>query len=172
MTVAGEIEDYIGLTRLQSAYADCVTRRSWDELDQLFRPDATLLVSDGHRQITIQGPTAIGALIDRAVASLDLIFFVNLNTRIEMYPEGEGTARARTYIRELHFANPLLVAKEIYGVYLDRYVRSEDRWWFASREWHALARTAPELEAYAGPHQLDGWLAVDDDPPPRRRDPR
>ena len=97
----------------------------------MFRPDATLLVSDGREARTIEGPTAIGELIDRAVASLDVIFFTNLNTRIDLYADGDGTARARTYIRELHFAERhLVVAKEIYGVYLDRYVRTEDRWWF------------------------------------------
>ena len=158
MTTSTRSDDHLGITQLQSAYADCITRRAWSELDQLFRPDATLLVSDGHETRTIEGPTAIGELIDRAVAPLDLIFFVNLNTRIELYADGDGTARARTYIRELHFAERLLVAKEIYGVYLDRYVFTEDRWWFASREWHALARTAPDLALQPTPAGLDDWL--------------
>jgi hypothetical protein len=153
-------DDYLGVTQLQSAYADCITRRAWNELDQLFRPDATLLVSDGRSTRTIEGPTAIGELIDRVVGSLDNIFFVNLNTRIELYTDGPGTARARTYIRELHFAEQLLVAKEIYGVYLDRYVHTEDRWWFATREWHALARTAPELTSHPDPDGLDDWLVT------------
>jgi len=151
-------DDYLGITQLQSAYADCITRRAWNELDQLFRADATLLVSDGRSSRMIEGPTAIGALIDRAVASLDAIFFVNLNTRIELYTEGARTARARTYIRELHVEQRPLAAREIYGVYLDRYVHAEDRWWFASREWHALVRTDPELTSHAGPDGLDDWL--------------
>jgi hypothetical protein len=151
-------DDHLGIVELQSAYADCVTRRAWSELDQLFRPDATLRVSDGTEARTIEGPEAIGELIDRAVASLDVIFFTNLNTRVQLYADGEGTARARTYIRELHFARRQLVAKEIYGVYLDRYVRMEDRWWFAAREWHALARTAPDLAMHAIPDGLDDWL--------------
>ena len=58
--------------------------------------------------------------------------------------------RARTYIRELHFTQRHLITKEIYGVYLDRYVRTEDRWWFASHEWHTLgARAAPDLSQCA-----------------------
>ena len=56
-------------------------------------------------------------------------------------------------------AHSQVVAKEIYGVYLDRYVHTEDRWWFASREWHALARTAPDLAVHATPDALDDWLA-------------
>jgi len=159
MTNTSRSDDHLGITQLQSAYADCVTRRAWHELDQLFHPDATLVVSDGRATRTIEGPTAIGELIDGAVESLDLIFFVNLNTRIELYPDGEGTARARTYVRELHFEQRLVVAKEIYGVYLDRYVQLEDRWWFATREWHALARTAPDLALHATPDGLDDWLA-------------
>jgi hypothetical protein len=163
MTTASRSDDHLGITQLQSAYADCITRRAWSELDQLFRPDATLLVSDGRETRTIEGPAAIGEMIDRAVADLDVIFFVNLNTRIELYTEGHDTARARTYIRELHFAQRLLVAKEIYGVYLDRYVFAEDRWWFASREWHALARTAPDLAVHATPDGLDDWLVSSGD---------
>lgn len=159
MTTASPSDDHLGITQLQNAYADSVTRRAWSELDQMFRPDATLLVSDGREARTLEGPTAIGELIDRAVASLDVIFFTNLNTRIDLYADGDGTARARTYIRELHFAQRHLVAKEIYGVYLDRYVRTEDRWWFASREWHTLARTAPDLAVYTAPEGLDDWLA-------------
>jgi hypothetical protein len=161
MTAASD--DYLGITQLQSEYADCITRRAWNELDQLFRPDATLLVSDGRASRTIEGPTAIGALIDRVVASLDSIFFVNLNTRIELYRDGAGTARARTYIRELHVAQRFPTPNEIYGVYLDRYVNIEHRWWFASREWHALVRTAPELTVHASPNGLDSWLLTSDD---------
>jgi hypothetical protein len=158
MTTSRHAEDRLGIVELQSAYADCVTRRAWSELDQMFRSDATLLVSDGRESRTIEGPKAIGELIDRAVGSLDVIFFTNLNTRIELYPDGDGTARARTYIRELHFEKDLVVAKEIYGVYLDRYVRTADRWWFATREWHALARTAPDLSVHPTPDGLDDWL--------------
>jgi hypothetical protein len=161
MTAAADA--YLGITQLQSAYADCVTRRAWSELDRLFRPDATLLVSDGHESRTIEGPTAIGELIDGAVASLDSIFFVNLNTTIELGADGSGTARARTYIKEVHVAQRFPAAKEIYGVYLDRYVHTEDRWWFASREWHALVRTAPELAVRPHPDALDGWLGTSDD---------
>lgn len=151
-------DDHLAIMELQSAYADCVTRRAWSELDQLFRPDATVVVSDGRSSLTIEGPQAIGELIDRAVASLDLIFFVNLNSRIELDADGDDTARARTYIRELHFERRLVVAKEVYGVYLDRYVRTESRWWFATREWHALASTAPDLALHAAPDGLDDWL--------------
>ena len=158
MSASSRAADHLGIVELQSAYADCVTRRAWSELDGMFRPDATLLVSDGRETRTIEGPRAIGELIDRAVASLDVIFFTNLNTRIELYAEGDGTARARTYIRELHFERRVLAAREIYGVYLDRYVQVEDRWWFASREWHALARTAPDLALHATPDGLDDWL--------------
>ena len=158
MTTSSRSDDHLAITQLQSAYADTVTRRAWGELDRLFRPDATLLVSDGREARTIEGPTAIGQLIDQAVASLDVIFFVNLNTRIELYADGDDTARARTYIRELHFAQRQLVAREIYGVYLDRYVQTDGRWWFATREWHALARTAPDLAVHAAPDGLDDWL--------------
>jgi hypothetical protein len=154
-----ETDDYIAITRLQSAYADCVTRRAWAELDGLFRPDATLVVSSGADATTVQGPAEIGALIDAAVKHLDVIFFTNLNTTIELRVDGDGSqARGRTYIRELHYARKQTVAREIYGVYLDRYVRVDGRWWFGDRAWHALARTAPELAVQPEPAELDRWV--------------
>ena len=93
MSTSSRAADHLGIVELQSAYADCVTRRAWSELDGMFRPDATLLVSDGRETRTIEGPRAIGELIDRAVASLDVIFFTNLNTRIELYTEGYAASR-------------------------------------------------------------------------------
>ena len=33
--------DHVAITRLQSAYADIVTRRSWAELETIFLPDAS-----------------------------------------------------------------------------------------------------------------------------------
>ena len=66
-------DDYVGITQLQSAYADCVTRRAWHELVQLFRADATLLVSDGRSSRMIEGPTAIGrSLPGRSTASTSI----------------------------------------------------------------------------------------------------
>jgi hypothetical protein len=159
---SSETDDYIAITRLQSAYADCVTRRAWAELGGLFRPDATLVASSGQETITVEGPEAIGALIDAAVRHLDAIFFANLNTRIELSGEGDrSVARARTYIRELHYARNQVAPREIFGVYLDRYVRVDGRWWFGARAWHALARTAPELSVYDKPDELDGWVTSD-----------
>ena len=43
----GESDDYLGIRRLQSAYADSVTRGAWHELSELFRPGATLTVGSG-----------------------------------------------------------------------------------------------------------------------------
>ena len=160
MTTSSETDDYIAITRLQGAYADCVTRRAWAELEGLFRPGATLVASSGHDATTVEGPEAIGALIDAAVRHLDVIFFTNLNTTIQLYPDGDRSqAHGRTYIRELHFTRKGVTAKEIYGVYLDRYVCVDGRWWFGARAWHALARTAPELTVHPKPDELDRWVS-------------
>ena len=42
-----ELLDHVGVTRLQQAYADLATRRAWDELDQLFLPDARIVIAVG-----------------------------------------------------------------------------------------------------------------------------
>ena len=39
-----ELLDYVGICRLQAAYADAVTRRAWSDLDALFLPDAPVTV--------------------------------------------------------------------------------------------------------------------------------
>src|SRR5690606_24211320 len=62
--MAQETIDYIALRRLQSAYADVVTRRAWPELEGLFRPEAEVVIDrmDGE-PLVLRGPRAVGDFV-------------------------------------------------------------------------------------------------------------
>ncbi len=54
---------YVALQRLQSRYADIVTRRNWPELHDVMRADCVLTVDMIDREIEFDGPQAIGDFI-------------------------------------------------------------------------------------------------------------
>ena len=61
----------VALWRLQSRYADVVTRRAWPELHELFRPDTTVhidTVTAPVREVT--GPDAFGTFVGAAIERL------------------------------------------------------------------------------------------------------
>ena len=52
--------DHVGITRLLGRYADTVTRRAWDELDDLFLSDATVHIDTVTRPaFTVTGPADV-----------------------------------------------------------------------------------------------------------------
>ena len=133
-----ETVDYIAIRRLQAAYADIVTRRAWDELAEIFRPDAEVIVDkmDG-APLVLSGPGGVGGFISGAIAHFDFFEFVILNTVIDI--DGDR-ATARMYIWELRH-DPVGGRSNAYGLYRDEYLRADDRWWFAGRRYQSLART-------------------------------
>lgn len=152
----GETDDYVAITRLQSSYADAVTRRAWPELVDLFGPDATLTVGRGESARTTVGPVAIGELIDAATSHLHLLVFVVLNTKVEI--EGRR-ARCRSFISEMHLAREGGTRQDLFGVYHDRLERRDGRWWFAERHWHRLARTGRDMDSAEFPSGFGDWLS-------------
>ena len=40
-----------------------------------------------------------------------------------------------------------------YGLYHDRYAFVANRWWFAERRYHSLARHGPDLDVFQFPRQ-------------------
>jgi hypothetical protein len=67
-----ETVDYIGIRRLQAAYADIVTRRAWPELASIFRPDAQVVVDTmTGTPLLLDGPEGVGGFISGAIAHFD-----------------------------------------------------------------------------------------------------
>jgi SnoaL-like protein len=133
-----ETVDFIAIRRLQSAYADIVTRRAWPQLAEIFLPDAVVVVDKmAGDPIELVGPEGVGGFISEAIAHFDFFEFVILNTVIDI--DGD-TASARMYIWELRH-DPAGGRSNAYGLYRDRYARVDGRWWFAGRRYQSLART-------------------------------
>jgi hypothetical protein len=151
--------EYIAIRRLQDAYADVVTRRAWDELGELFLPDAVVELDTRQGDVLrIDGPLALGEFIARAIEQFAFFEFVVLNALIEMAPGGHtDTADARVYMCELRTDRETRRWNNAFGVYHDRYRRHEGRWWFVHRLYHSMARPAADGETvddFEFPHHL------------------
>jgi len=153
-----ETVDYVAIRRLQSRYADVVTRNAWPELDDLFLPDTTIEVDTRSAEpMRFTGPGALGEFIAGAITKFDFFEFVILNTVIDLGASGDpDAATGRMYMCELRTDQATGAWVSSYGVYNDRYTRRDSRWWFAHRQYHSLARTDPEgtTEVFEFPHHL------------------
>jgi hypothetical protein len=149
-----------GIRRLQHAYADVVNRRAWDELTQLFLPDARITVDRRTGEpVRLAGGAALGAFIGGAIQEFEFFEFVILNAHID-FPDGAGAgvAVSRLFMSEVRQDRDGGRWTTVYGVYHDRYALSSDRWWIAERRYHSLARRARDLDAF--PFPSDPGLVV------------
>jgi len=135
--------DYVAITRLQSAYADAVTRRAWADFHDLFLADATVRVDTvTNPAVELTGPGAVGDFIAGAIERFEFFEFVPLNTTIELRVDGDATrARGRLYMCELRQDAATGHASQAFGVYHDEYRSLSGRWWFARRDYQSLTRT-------------------------------
>jgi len=149
-----ETEDYVALTRLQSAYADVICRRAWSELDSLFLPQAVVRINTVTRDaFTVVGPAALGEFIGNAVQRFEFFEFVILNSLCKLYNQGNtDKARARIFMCEVRRDEGTGDWSTAYGVYHDRYERVSGTWLFAERDYQSLART--DGPVFAFPHHL------------------
>jgi hypothetical protein len=150
-----EAIDYIAVRRLQSAYADTVTRRAWGELDELFLPDAVVAIDKREGMpIELAGPKAVADFIATAIAGFEFFEFVILNSRVDVSPRERGAATSRMFICELRQDAASGRWTNAFGVYHDRYRRVDGRWWFEHRRYHSLARTGRDTDVFPFPAHL------------------
>lgn len=134
-----DTQAYVAITRLQSAYADVVTRRAWPELVPLFAPDASIRVDTMTRPVVeLVGAMALGEFISGAIAKFELFEFVVLNTVVDI--AGDGTATGRVYMVEIRQEREGGDWSNAFGLYQDRYVNDGGRWLFRERRYQSLAR--------------------------------
>ena len=63
-----EVADHLAISRLQSAYADVVNRRAWNELDEQFLPDTPVRIDTVSREaFELAGPRQVGEFISGAI---------------------------------------------------------------------------------------------------------
>jgi hypothetical protein len=139
-----EAVDHVALTKVQSAYADVVNRRAWDDFEELFLPECTISVDKQSQEaLTFVGPTEIGEFIGRSIECFEFFEFVILNSHIVLGrgDAGVDTASARMFMCELRQDRASGQWTTAFGVYHDQYRRVDGRWWFARRHYQSLART-------------------------------
>ncbi len=170
-----ETIDYVGVCRLQAAYADVVNRRAWLELGELFLPDAAVhLDTVTNPPIDLIGPLALGEFIGAAIERFEFFQFVILNTRVITAVGGDpDTAHARLFMCELRQESANGHQTNAFGVYHDHYRRHDRRWWFSGRRYQSLARTG-RGEVFPFPQGPDfgaspGTASSTTEPPELRR---
>jgi hypothetical protein len=136
-----ETVDYVAITRLQHAYADVVTRRAWDELPGLFRPDATVTVdtvTSPVRELT--DPQQLAEFIAAATRRFGFFEFVILNSVVTIVDD--ETATARTFMCEIRQEVESEQRSQAFGLYRDDYRKDTLGWRFARRRYQSLYRTS------------------------------
>jgi hypothetical protein len=153
-----ETDDVVALWRLQSRYADVITRRAWPELHELFLPDTAVhidtVTSPARTEV---GPEAFGAFVAGAIARFDHFAFVILNTVVDVTGTGDAgsdDARGRIFMCEVRHEAATDAWSTAHGVYEDRYRREDGRWWIAERHYRSMARTGPEARILGLPDGL------------------
>ena len=132
---------YLAITRLQAAYADVVTRRTWAELEPLFVPDAPIHVDTVSQPvIELVGATALGTFIADAIERFEFFEFVILNAVIKVETGDGDAAHGRLYMVELRQDAATGEWSNAFGVYHDTYRLVDGAWRFAERHYQSLAR--------------------------------
>jgi hypothetical protein len=134
-----ELRGYLGITRLQSAYADAVSRRAWHELDALFEPRAPIHINTVTAEtMHFTGPKEFAAFVASSIERFEFFEFVILNTVIDV--QG-STAKGRLWMAELRQDRASGGRSNAFGVYHDSYALTEGAWRFRERHYQSLART-------------------------------
>ena len=151
---AREVADHLAISQLQSAYADVINRRAWPELVELFVDDAPVRIDTVSRDpFQLAGPEQVGEFIAGAIERFAFFEFVILNSRINLATGGDADrAAARIFMCEIRLETASDEWSTAYGVYHDRYVRTEGGWRFERRDYQSLARTTGEVFGF--PHHL------------------
>jgi hypothetical protein len=148
--------DVVALWRLQSAYADIVTRRAWSELSTVFLPDVTIevdTVTDEPRELV--GPEGFSAFVGPATDRFDHFEFVILNTVVEIDADDSEAARSRIFMCEIRREIATHEWSTAYGLYQDRYRKIDGTWWFGDRRYRSIARTGSSAGVFGVPEGLD-----------------
>ena len=149
--MSGLTDDVVALGRLQARYADIISRRSFPELVDVFRPDAVVDIDTVTRpERRLVGPEDLGAFIAGAIERYDHFTFVILNAVVDVDVDRDE-ATGRIFMCEIRHDRALDVWQNAHGIYQDRYMRADGRWWFAARRYRSLAHAGPGGEVLGLP---------------------
>ena len=153
-------DDVVALGRLNSAYADVITRRAFEELGELMLPTCVVhldLVSAPARDLT--GPEAVAEMLGPAMARFDHFLFAIRHSVVQRGDEQDGggdpdRAVGRMFISEIRHDLASDTWEETHGLYEDDYRRVDGRWWFAERHYRSMARNAADSVVLGLPDRM------------------
>jgi hypothetical protein len=149
-----DTRDVVALLRLQSAYADVVTRRAWDELPTLFTPDIDIEIDTVTGAVRrCSGASEFTDFVSTAVARFDHFQFVILNSVVDIDESGDA-ASGRIFMCEIRHVAEADEWSTAYGLYQDRYQRIDAGWWITARRYRSLARTGTNAGVFGIPADL------------------
>jgi SnoaL-like domain len=151
--MSAETDAVVDLWRLQSRYADIITRCAWPELREVFRPDTTVHVDTvTAAPRTMVGPDELGNFVAAAIERYDSFNFVILNAVVDV--DAPDRAHGRMFICEIRHDRESDTWPNSFGVYEDQYVKADGRWWFAERHYRSIARAGPDNQILGLPPGL------------------
>lgn len=124
------------LRDLVHRYADAVSRQDPAAAAELFVPDGEWVIPG---YASLRGRAEISDYLDALLDSWESIVHALLSGRVELDPSQPNRATGRWYISELgrmRRGDAVTFA----GAYDDTYVRDEDTWRFARREYTSMVR--------------------------------
>ena len=139
---------YLGIMRLQRAYADIATRNAWDEVPSIATPDARFSFDTrAGRVFEVDGPAEFGAFGAQANERFSFYEYIPLNFVVEI--DGVDTAHGRSYSLEVALDRASGDWNEFYGTYQDEYALFEGTWRFSRRRYSTYGRrTEGRLESF------------------------
>ncbi len=144
---------YIAITRLQNEYADVVSRRAWDEVDDLFTDDSNVRLNLAPAPpMDFPGRGGIGPFIAKSIERFEFFQFVILNATVHV--RDERSATGRMYMSELRQDATSGGWSTIHGIYHDTYHRDagDGKWRFADRQYQSLRRGGGQVIPFPAAH--------------------
>lgn len=149
-----DTRDVVALLRVQSRYADIVSRRAWPELASLFVPDVDIEIDTVSGAVTrCSGAQEFIDFVSNAVARFDHFQFVILNSVVDIDDTGES-ADGRIFMCEIRHVADTDEWSTAYGLYQDRYRKIDGSWWITQRRYRSLARTGTNAGIFGLPPEL------------------
>ncbi len=152
-SLGSETLAYIAITRLQNEYADVVSRRAWDEVDDLFTDDSTVRLNlPPAAPLDYPGRGGIGPFIAGSIERFEFFQFVILNATVRVLDDSSATGRM--YMSELRQDAVSGGWSTIHGIYHDTYRRDpgDGKWRFADRQYQSLRRSTGQLIPFPAAH--------------------
>ena len=123
--------DQTEIAQLYARFAGAANEHAWDEMAELFAPDATWEASAGALGFRHQGRPAIAAWLLGNRDKVEVVFYLAAAPQVELL--GPDRALGQTTMHELLELKQSGELKELFGVYRDELHKSDGRWRFASR---------------------------------------